>query len=137
MLDTGTVALIRPDLSLAGGFTQCKKIAGLAESAFVGIFPHLMGGPVNLAAFAQFGAAIPNYTLMESGRSELNAIVDTPLVPEGGYVAVPRPPRHRRRIVGGGVGALPVSPAPDRARPPRRWRRGALIVLSRHARPEG
>ena len=92
LLDTGAVALIRPDLSLAGGFTQCKKIAALAESVFVGIFPHLMGGPINLAAFAQFGAAIPNYALMESGRSELNAIVDAPLVPEGGYVTVPDRP---------------------------------------------
>lgn len=92
LLDTGAVALIRPDLSLAGGFTQCKKVAALAEAAFVGIFPHLMGGPVNLAAFAQFGAAIPNYALMESGRSELNAIVDAPLVPEGGYVTVPDRP---------------------------------------------
>ena len=125
LLDTGTVALIRPDLSLAGGFTQCKKIAALAEAAFVGIFPHLMGGPVNLAAFAQFGAAIPNYALMESGRSELNAIVDAPLVPEGGYVTVPDRPGIGR-IAGGGVGALPLPPAPDRARPARRWRRGPL-----------
>lgn len=92
LLDTGTCALIRPDLSLAGGFTQCRKIAALAEAAFVGIFPHLMGSPVNLAAYAQFGAAIPNYVLMESGTTNLNAIVDAPLVPEGGYVAVPDRP---------------------------------------------
>ena len=69
MLDTGTVALIRPDLSLAGGFTQVKKIAALAEAAFVGIFPHLMGSPVNLAAYVQLDAAIPNYSLMESGST--------------------------------------------------------------------
>lgn len=92
LLDTGTAALIRPDLSLAGGFTRCKKIAALAEAAFVGIFPHLMGSPVNLAAYVQFGAAIPNYTLMESGSTALNEIVDEPLVPEGGYVTVPDRP---------------------------------------------
>ncbi len=92
LLDTGAVALIRPDLSLAGGFTQCKKIAALAEASFVGIFPHLMGSPVNLAAYAQLGAAIPNYALMESGSTALNEIVDAPLVPEGGYVAVPDRP---------------------------------------------
>ena len=88
LLDTGTVSMIRPDLSLAGGFTQVKKIAALAEAAFVGIFPHLMGSPVNLAAYAQLGAAIPNYVLMESGTTHLNAIVDTPLVPENGYVTL-------------------------------------------------
>ena len=92
LLDTGTAALIRPDLSLAGGFTQCKKIAALAEASFVGIFPHLMGSPVNLAAYVQFGAAIPNYALMESGSAALNEIVDEPLVPEGGYVTVPERP---------------------------------------------
>jgi galactonate dehydratase len=35
LLDTGTVSMIRPDLSLAGGFTQCKKIAEVAEATFV------------------------------------------------------------------------------------------------------
>ncbi len=88
LLGTGTVSMIRPDLSLAGGFTQVKKIAALAEAAFVGIFPHLMGSPVNLAAYAQLGAAIPNYALMESGTTHLNTIVDAALVPENGYVTL-------------------------------------------------
>lgn len=92
LLDTGTVAMIRPDLSLAGGFTQCKKIAALAESSFVGIFPHLMGSPVNLAAYVQLNAAIPNYALMESGSTALNEIVDTPLIVKDGYVQVPDRP---------------------------------------------
>ena len=46
-----------PDLSLAGGFTQCKKIAALAEAAFMGYFPHLMGSPVNVSAYLQLDAA--------------------------------------------------------------------------------
>lgn len=92
LLDTGTVSMIRPDLSLAGGFTQLKKIAALAEAGFVGIFPHLMGSPVNLAAYAQFGASIPNYALMERGVENLNEIVEEPLAFEGGYVIVPDRP---------------------------------------------
>ena len=32
LLETRTVSMIRPDLSLAGGFTQCKKIAACAEA---------------------------------------------------------------------------------------------------------
>jgi len=92
LLDTGTVAMIRPDLSLAGGFTQCKKIAALAEASFVGIFPHLMGSPVNLAAYVQLNAAIPNYVLMESGGTILNEIVDEPLTVKDGYVQVPDRP---------------------------------------------
>jgi galactonate dehydratase len=92
LLDTGAAPLIRPDLSLAGGFTQCKKIAALAEAGFVGIFPHLMGSPVNLAAYVQFGAAIPNYVLMESGAEGLDELIDRPLAREGGYVVVPDRP---------------------------------------------
>ena len=88
LLDSGTSAMIRPDLSLAGGYTQCKKIAAYAEAAFVQVFPHLMGSPVNLAAFVQFDASIPNYALMESGSTALNEIVDTPLVVAQGYVEV-------------------------------------------------
>jgi len=66
LIDRKTVSLIRPDLSLAGGFTQAKKIAAYAEAHFVGIFPHLMGGPVNNAAFVQLAAAIPNFVVMEN-----------------------------------------------------------------------
>ena len=94
LIDRETVSLIRPDVSLAGGFTQCKKIAALAEASFVGIFPHLMGSPVNNAAFVQFAAAIPNYVLMESNLTAdpLNEIVDEPIGLEGGYRIVPDRP---------------------------------------------
>jgi galactonate dehydratase len=88
------VALIRPDLSLAGGFTQVKKIAALAESAFIGVFPHLMGSPVNIAAYVQLDAAIPNYVLQENHTMAdfLNDILDEPPRREGGYVLVPDRP---------------------------------------------
>jgi galactonate dehydratase len=95
LIDKKVVGLIRPDLSLAGGFTQVKKIAALAEASFVGIFPHLMGSPVNTAAFTQFGAAIPNYVLQECNHVDdhpLNEIVDQPLVFDQGYVIVPDRP---------------------------------------------
>lgn len=92
LLESGTSAMIRPDLSLAGGYTQCRKIAAYAEASFVKVFPHLMGSPVNLAAFTQFAASTPNYALMESGSTALNDIVDTPLAVKDGYVAVPDRP---------------------------------------------
>jgi galactonate dehydratase len=94
IVDTGAVSMIRPDLSLAGGYTQLKKIAALAESAFVDVFPHLMGSPVNIAAYVQLGAAVPNYVLMESHTTadRLNEILDRPLEREGGYIVVPDRP---------------------------------------------
>ncbi len=94
LINTGSVSLVRPDLSLAGGYTQCKKIAALAEASFVGVFPHLMGSPFNMAAYVQLDAAIPNYFLQEShlGADALNEILDEPLQREGGYVIVPDRP---------------------------------------------
>ena len=94
LIDSRTVSLIRPDVSLAGGFTQVKKIAALAEASFIGVFPHLMGSPVNTAAYVQLDAAIPNYVLQEAneGADTFNDILDEPLVREGGYVMVPDRP---------------------------------------------
>ena len=94
LLDMDCCSLIRFDVSLAGGFTQCKKIAALAESAFVGAFPHLMGSPVNIAAYVQLDASIPNYVLMENYvvADALNEIVDEPLRRENGYFIVPNKP---------------------------------------------
>jgi galactonate dehydratase len=86
LIDRKVVSLIRPDVSLAGGFTQIKKIAAMAEAAFVGIFPHLMGSAINNAAFAHFAAAIPNYVLMESNlMAGTPDIVDEQMPIENGY----------------------------------------------------
>ena len=94
LIDRQVVSLIRADLSLAGGYTQCKKIAALAEAAFVGIFPHLMGSPVNIAAFVQWDAATPNFVLHENliNSDVFNDIVDNPPERQGGYIVVPDRP---------------------------------------------
>jgi len=95
LIDSGAVSWVRPDLSLVGGYTQARKIAALAEAAFVSIFPHLMGSPVNIAAFVQFDAATPNAVLHESQRvadSPLNGILERPLTLEDGYILVPDGP---------------------------------------------
>ncbi len=112
LIASQTVSLIRPDLSLAGGFTQVKKIAALAEASFVGIFPHLMGSPVNVAAFVQLDAAIPNYVLQESnlGAEALNDILDEPLVREGGDVLVPDRPGIGLEIREEKLGRFPYRP---------------------------
>jgi galactonate dehydratase len=116
IIDTGAVALVRPDLSLAGGFTQVKKIAAVAESAFVGIFPHLMGSPVNLAAYVQLDAAIPNYVLMENHASAdvLNEILDEPLERDGGYVRVPDRPGIGVELREDQLARFPYRPQPVR-----------------------
>jgi galactonate dehydratase len=53
-----------------------------------------MGSPVNLAAFVQLDAAIPNFFTHEchTGADAFNEIVDHPLERDGGYVIVPNRP---------------------------------------------
>jgi galactonate dehydratase len=95
LINSGAVSWIRPDLSLVGGYTQAVKIAALAEASFVSVFPHLMGSPVNIAAFVQFDAATPNFVLHESLRvadTPLNEILERPLTLENGYILVPDGP---------------------------------------------
>lgn len=95
LIDSQTVAMVRPDPSLVGGLTQAKKIAGMAEAAFVGVFPHLMGSPVNTATFVQFAASVPNYRLMEvndAATHPLNDILETPLDLKDGYILLPHGP---------------------------------------------
>jgi galactonate dehydratase len=95
LINSGAVSWIRPDLSLVGGYTQARKIAALAEASFVSVFPHLMGSPVNIAAFVQFDAATPNCVLHESlnvDDSPLNEILEQPLTLQDGYILVPDGP---------------------------------------------
>ena len=112
LIDRKTVGLIRPDVSLVGGFTQSKKIAALAEANFVGIFPHLMGSPVNTAAFTQLVTAIPNYVLMESnlGAGVFNQIVDQPIECQAGHLQVSNRPGIGLEINESQLEKFPVQP---------------------------
>ncbi|OON40212.1 galactonate dehydratase [Izhakiella australiensis] len=50
VLDAGGLAILQPDLSHAGGISECFKIAGMAEAYDVALAPHCPLGPIALAA---------------------------------------------------------------------------------------
>ncbi|RWR03346.1 galactonate dehydratase [[Pantoea] beijingensis] len=50
VLEAGGLAILQPDLSHAGGITECLKIAGMAEAYDVALAPHCPLGPIALAA---------------------------------------------------------------------------------------
>ena len=64
MLQAG-IAVAQPDLSHAGGITEVRKIAALAEIYDVQLAPHCPLGPLALAACLQVGFATPNYLIQE------------------------------------------------------------------------
>ena len=53
VLEEGSVDILQPDLSHAGGITEVKKIATMAEAYDVAIAPHCPLGPISLAAALQ------------------------------------------------------------------------------------
>lgn len=65
LFEGGYVDIIQPDLSHAGGITECKKIASMAEAYDVAVAPHCPLGPISLAAALQLDACVPNAFIQE------------------------------------------------------------------------
>ncbi len=63
--ELGAVDIIQPDLSHAGGITECRKIAAMAESYDVALAPHCPLGPIALAACLQLDAISYNAFIQE------------------------------------------------------------------------
>jgi D-galactarolactone cycloisomerase len=93
---------IQPDISIAGGFTEMKRIAAMAEADYVRVIPHMWGGVVRLAATLHYQATMPDkpspmnpfpcyceYDMTENGlRTELG----TRFPMEDGWVQIPEDP---------------------------------------------
>lgn len=58
-------AYIQPDTSHAGGITELKKIANMAEVYYMHVLPHCAIGPVALSASLHVDAVIPNFLAQE------------------------------------------------------------------------
>ena len=65
VLAAGGLAILQPDLSHAGGITECHKIAAMAEAHDVALAPHCPLGPVALAACLQVDWVAHNAVLQE------------------------------------------------------------------------
>jgi galactonate dehydratase len=64
-LEAQCLGVLQPDLCLAGGFSEARKIATMAETWGVAIQPHNCGGPVAAAACVQLDLATPNFAIQE------------------------------------------------------------------------
>ena len=59
------VAYIQPDGSHAGGISELKKIANMAEVYYIHIMPHCAIGAVAFSACMQVDAVVPNFLVQE------------------------------------------------------------------------
>ena len=65
VLAAGGLSILQPDLSHAGGISECHKIAAMAEAHDVALAPHCPLGPVALAACLQLDFVAHNAVLQE------------------------------------------------------------------------
>ena len=87
------VSYIQPDGSHAGGITELKKIANMAEVYYIHIMPHCAIGPVAFAACMQVDAVVPNFLVQEQVDEGLGeGLLTAPWQVVDGHVELPTKP---------------------------------------------
>jgi galactonate dehydratase len=91
ILEKNAASILQPDLCHAGGITEVRLIAGMAEAYYAAIAPHNPLGPISLAAGLQIAASIPNFLCQEQ-VSLGEGYLKQPFIVKDGYVDVPTGP---------------------------------------------
>lgn len=91
VLEKKAATILQPDLCHAGGITEARIIAGMAEAYYAAIAPHNPLGPIALAAGVQLAAAIPNFLCQEQ-VSLGEGYLKKPFTLRKGYLDVPTAP---------------------------------------------
>jgi galactonate dehydratase len=91
VLEKKAATILQPDLCHAGGITEVRLIAGMAEAYYATIAPHNPLGPISLAAGIQLAAAIPNFLCQEQVNLG-DGYLKKPFVVKDGFVDVPTGP---------------------------------------------
>lgn len=101
LFQAGGISIIQPDLSHAGGLTEVKKIASMAEAYDVALAPHCPLGPIALSACLQVDAVCYNAVIQEQsigihynvGKSVLDYVHNQDdFTFDNGYVKLPQKP---------------------------------------------
>ena len=91
VLEKRAATILQPDLCHAGGITEVRLIAGMAEAYYAAIAPHNPLGPISLAAGVQLAASIPNFLCQEQ-VSLGEGYLKHPFVVREGYLDLPTGP---------------------------------------------
>jgi D-galactarolactone cycloisomerase len=104
VLTSQAIDILQPDTCAAGGLSECKKIADMAEAFGVRFNPHVWGTGIAIAASLQLLAVSPTHTplslaplqpLLEFDRTEhpiRQALLAQPIEHTNGIVRVPDGP---------------------------------------------
>ena len=91
VLEKQAATILQPDLCHAGGITEVRLIAGMAEAYYASIAPHNPLGPISLAAGVQIAASIPNFLIHEQ-VSLGDGYLKKPFAVREGYLDLPTGP---------------------------------------------
>jgi galactonate dehydratase len=107
-LSRGLLSVVQPDIAHAGGITEIKKIAVMAEAAYAKLAIHCPLSPLALAASIQVDACTSNFLVQEhnevndsrptegpnAGKTVIGAgfFKDPYVLDDAGYVATPEGP---------------------------------------------
>ena len=86
---------MQPDISRAGGLTETRKIAVMAQDAHIRLVPHAFKTGILLAACLHLIAALPKTELLEYTLADSplrKHLLTEPLCALNGYVKVPNKP---------------------------------------------
>jgi len=93
ILEKRAATILQPDICYAGGITELRLIAGMAEAYYSPLAPHNPQGPCSLAASFQIAASIPNFLIQENGDLTYDDLLAKPLPPvKNGHRALPTDP---------------------------------------------
>jgi D-galactarolactone cycloisomerase len=95
LIRAGAIDIAQPDASRAGGITECRRIAQLAEDASVPIATHTWSDAVAVLANAHLVAAIPNGLMVEidtTGNPFLEELPRQPIAITNGRLTLPDAP---------------------------------------------
>jgi galactonate dehydratase len=96
LFESQAAGIIQPDVGHIGGILETRKLAATAETHYVLIAPHNVGGPVLTAASLHLAACTPNFKIQEhfNDFADVEVLQAAPGLPPvvDGYFALPTAP---------------------------------------------
>lgn len=117
LLEKQAADIIQPDICVAGGMIEQKKIAAMAEAYYVVVAPHNPMGPLATMINVHFAASTPNFLILEytpDDQSPRKDLIKDPILVKDGYLPIPDKP---------GWG-YEVNEEVFQHHPPKPWHRG-------------
>ena len=91
VLEKKAAVILQPDMCHAGGISEVRIIAGMAEAYYATIAPHNPLGPISLASGVQLAASINNFLIQEQ-VSLGEGYLKKPFTVREGYLDLPTGP---------------------------------------------